>query len=130
MKTKFLVALALLFTIFTTSSSEPDYKLLIGKWCNPYTYESTGEIKGFHFKKGGKCEAIGIPSYDLKKWEIKNGKLYVTGFEIQDDGTRTDYRTVERIGTLTKGELLLVVSDGPPQVAFKYVRVDDIKKKK
>lgn len=25
-------------------------KQIIGKWCNPYTYESTGELKGFEFK--------------------------------------------------------------------------------
>ena len=22
-------------------------KQIIGKWCNPYTYKSTGELKGF-----------------------------------------------------------------------------------
>ena len=43
-------------------------KQIIGKWCNPYTYKSTGELKGFEFKKGGKCSAINIPSLDLKKW--------------------------------------------------------------
>ena len=28
-------------------------KQIIGKWCNPYTYKSTGELKGFELKKGG-----------------------------------------------------------------------------
>ena len=23
-------------------------KQIIGKWCNPYTYKSTGELKGLH----------------------------------------------------------------------------------
>ena len=55
-------------------------KQIIGKWCNPYTYKSTGELKGFEFKKGGKCSAINIPSLDLKTWKVDNGYLIVEGF--------------------------------------------------
>lgn len=127
MKTKFLVALALIFSVFMTSSSELNPKLLIGKWCNPYTYKSSGEIKGFEFKKGGKCNAINIPSLDLKAWEIKDGKLIITGFEIAEDGTRTEYRTAERIETLTEDQLVVVSSEGTPKLAFRYVKVDKIK---
>ena len=59
-------------------------KQIIGKWCNPYTYKSTGELKGFEFKKGGKCSAINIPSLDLKTWKVDNGYLIVEGFSKED----------------------------------------------
>lgn len=136
MKTKFLVAIALIFSIFMTSSSELNPKLLIGKWCNPYTYQSSGEMKGFEFKKGGKCNAINIPSLDLKTWEIKDGKLIITGFDIAEDGTRSEYRTAERIETLTEDQLVVVSSEGNPKLAFRYIRdsklkeyVEELKKK-
>ena len=67
-------------------------KQIIGKWCNPYTYKSTGELKGFEFKKGGKCSAINIPSLDLKTWKVDNGYLIVEGFSKEDDGKVEAYR--------------------------------------
>lgn len=128
MKTKLLVTLALFFAFFTTSST-PDYnKLIIGKWCNPYTYESSGEIKGFNFKKGGKCESINIPTLDLKTWEIVDGKLVITGFYIDENGTRSDYRTEERIETLTKNELVVIAKEKNPKLVFRYVPVKGVKK--
>ena len=55
-------------------------KQIIGKWCNPYTYQSTGELKGFEFKKGGKCSAINIPVYDLRTWKIdEEGYIFICG---------------------------------------------------
>lgn len=129
MKTKILVVVALFFTMLMTSGSQDNNKLIIGKWCNPYTYKSSGDIKGFHFMKGGKCEAINIPSLDLKTWEIVNGKLIIKGFDIAKDGTRTEYMTEERIEELTKDELLLVAQEKGPKIAFKYVRVKSLKKK-
>lgn len=127
MKTKFLVAIALIFSVFMTSSSELNPKLLIGKWCNPYTYQSSGEMKGFEFKKGGKCNAINIPSLDLKTWEIKDGKLIITGFDIAEDGTRSEYRTVEKIELLTNTELLVAPVGMVPQSKFRYVKVGKLK---
>lgn len=127
MKTKFLVVIALLFTVFMTSSSELNPKLLIGKWCNPYTYQSSGEIKGFNFKKGGKCEAINVPSLELKNWEIKNGKLIITGFRIDEDGTKSEYRSEERIETLTENELIVVNQEENPKLVFYYVPVSKVK---
>ena len=60
-------------------------KQIIGKWCNPYTYQSTGELKGFEFKKGGKCSAINIPVYDLRTWKIdEEGYLIIDGFSKED----------------------------------------------
>lgn len=129
MKSKILGVIALFFTMFMTSGSTDNNKLLIGKWCNPYTYESSGEIKGFNFKKGGKCEAINIPSLELKTWEIVNGKLIITGFDVAEDGTKSEYRTEERIDKLTEDELLLVTQEENPKLVFKYVRVDNLKKK-
>ena len=57
-------------------------KQIIGKWCNPYTYKSTGELKGFEFKKGGKCSAINIPSLDLKTWKVDNEKQLTHGGQM------------------------------------------------
>lgn len=127
MKTKFLVAIALFFTVFMTSSSELNPKLLIGKWCNPYTYQSSGEIKGFNFKKGGKCEVINVPSLDLKNWEIKDGQLIITGFSIAKDGSKSEYRTSERIESLTENELVVVANESDPKLVFRYVRVSKVK---
>lgn len=127
MKAKFLVAIALIFSVFMTSSSELNPKLLIGKWCNPFTYESSGEIKGFDFKKGGKCESINIPSLELKNWEIKDGYLIITGLEINKDGTKTEYRTSERIEKLTEDELVVVYKEEAPRLAFIYVPVSKVK---
>lgn len=127
MKTKFLVAIALFFSVFMTSSSELNPKLLIGKWCNPYTYQSSGEIKGFNFKKGGKCESIGVPSLELKNWEIKDGYLIITGFQIEDDGSKTEYRNSERIDKLTEDELLVIAKEENPRLVFRYVPVSKVK---
>ena len=73
-------------------------KQIIGKWCNPYTYESTGELKGFEFTKGGKCSAINVPSLDLRTWKIDNGYLIIEGFSKEDNGKVEVYKTRERIG--------------------------------
>ena len=115
---------------FASSSYGQDKveKRIIGKWCNPYTYESTGEFKGFEFKKGGKCSAVNIPSLDLKTWKIDNGYLIVEGFSKGEDGKTEVYKTRERIGKLTTDSLELVVQDGPPRLAFLYLNTKSIKK--
>ncbi|MEG0499500.1 MAG: lipocalin family protein [Rikenellaceae bacterium] len=130
MKTKLSVTLALaLFFAFFLTSSTPDYnKQLVGKWCNPYTYESSGEIKGFHFKKGGKCESINIPTLDLKTWEVTDGKLIITGFYIDENGVRSEYRTEERIENITKDELIVIAKEKDPKLVFRYVPVKKVKK--
>ena len=103
-------------------------KAIVGEWCNPYTYESTGELKGFNFKKGGECEAINIPSLDLKTWEIKDGFLIVKGFDITEDGTKEVYETKEKIGLLTRDSLCLVVQEASPRIAFLYLNAKTLKK--
>ena len=89
-----------LILIFCACSSNPQKEMekkLIGEWCNPYTYQSTGELKGFNFKKDGVCEAINIPSLDLKTWEIKDGYLIIKGTSIEEDGSKEAYETKEKI---------------------------------
>ena len=103
-------------------------KTIVGEWCNPYTYQSTGELKGFHFKKGGDCEAINIPSLELKSWEIKDGYLIVKGQEVAEDGTKEVYETKERIGLLTRDSLSLVVQEANPRLAFLYINAKKLKK--
>ena len=75
MKNLLYVALTLLCCACASNPQKEMEKKIIGEWCNPYTYQSTGELKGFHFKKGGVCEAINFPDLDLKTWEIRKKRL-------------------------------------------------------
>lgn len=128
---KKLLITAMVLSCFAISSFGQDKmeKQIIGKWCNPYTYKSTGELKGFEFKKGGKCSAINIPSLDLKTWKIdKDGYLIIEGFNKEDNGKTEVYKTRERIGILTSDSLQLVTQDGPPRLAFLYLNTKSIKK--
>lgn len=116
---KFLCFSLILLAFACASDPQKEMeKTIVGEWCNPYTYQSTGELKGFHFKKGGDCEAINIPSLELKSWEIKDGYLIVKGQEVAEDGTKEVYETKERIGLLTRDSLSLVVQEANPRLAF------------
>lgn len=48
---KLLMTVMVLSCFAFSSYGQKVEKQIIGKWCNPYTYESTGELKGFEFKK-------------------------------------------------------------------------------
>ena len=89
-KMKKLLCISLILFAFACASDPQKEmeKAIVGEWCNPYTYQSTGELKGFNFKKGGVCEAINIPSLELKSWEIKDGYLIVKGLRLLRMGTR------------------------------------------
>lgn len=102
-------------------------KTIVGEWCNPYTYQSTGELKGFNYKKGGVCEAINIPSLELKSWEIKDGYLITKGFDINEDGSKTPYETKERIEKLNADTLVLVAQEANPKLVFVYLNTKVIK---
>lgn len=116
---KFLCFSLILLAFACASDPQKEMeKAIVGEWCNPYTYQSTGELKGFHFKKGGDCEAINIPSLELKSWEIKDGYLIVKGQEVTEEGTKEVYETKERIGLLTQDSLSLVVQEANPRLAF------------
>ena len=87
MKKLLMTVMALSCFAFSSYGQKKVEKQIIGKWCNPYTYESTGELKGFEFKKGGKCSAINVPSLDLRTWKIdEDGYLIIEGFSKEDDG--------------------------------------------
>lgn len=128
MKKLLYVALTLFCFACASDPQKEMEKAIVGEWCNPYTYESTGELKGFNFKKGGECEAINIPSLDLKTWEIKDGFLIVKGFDITEDGTKEVYETKEKIGLLTRDSLYLVVQEASPRIAFLYLNAKTLKK--
>ena len=49
MKHLFCIGLILLCLACASDPQKGMEKKIIGEWCNPYTYESTGELKGFHF---------------------------------------------------------------------------------
>ena len=126
---KFLCFSLILLAFACASDPQKEMeKTIVGEWCNPYTYQSTGELKGFHFKKGGDCEAINIPSLELKSWEIKDGYLIVKGQEVAEDGTKEVYETKERIGLLTRDSLSLVVQEANPRLAFFYINAKKLKK--
>ena len=125
---KLLMTVMVLSCFAFSSYGQKVEKQIIGKWCNPYTYKSTGELKGFEFKKGGKCSAINIPSLDLKTWKIdKDGYLIIEGFSKEDDGKVEVYKTRERIGYLTSDSLQLIVNEGTPRLAFLYLNTKSIK---
>ena len=128
MKKLLYVALTLFCFACASDPQKEMEKAIVGEWCNPYTYESTGELKGFNFKKGGECEAINIPSLDLKTWEIKDGFLIVKGFDITEDGTKEVYETKEKIGLFTRDSLCLVVQEASPRIAFLYLNAKTLKK--
>ena len=126
---KFLCFSLILLAFACASDPQKEMeKTIVGEWCNPYTYQSTGELKGFHLKKGGDCEAINIPSLELKSWEIKDGYLIVKGQEVAEDGTKEVYETKERIGLLTRDSLSLVVQEANPRLAFLYINAKKLKK--
>ena len=126
---KFLCFSLILLSFACASDPQKEMeKTIVGEWCNPYTYQSTGELKGFHFKKGGDCEAINIPSLELKSWEIKDGYRIVKGQEVAEDGTKEVYETKERIGLLTRDSLSLVVQEANPRLAFLYINAKKLKK--
>lgn len=129
MKKLLITAMALSCFAFSSYGQDKVEKQIIGKWCNPYTYESTGELKGFEFKKGGKCSAINVPSLDLRTWKIdEDGYLIIEGFSKEDDGKIEVYKTRERIGYVTSDSLELVVQEAQPRLAFLYLNTKSIKK--
>lgn len=128
---KKLLITAMVLSCFAISSfaQNKTEKQIIGKWCNPYTYKSTGEFKGFEFKKGGKCSAINIPSLDLKTWKIdKDGYLIIEGFSKDENGKVEEYVTRERIGKLSTDSLELVTQEANPRLVFLYINTKSIKK--
>lgn len=129
MKNLIYIGLTLLFVACATDPQKELEKKLIGEWCNPYTYQSTGELKGFNFKKGGVCEGINIPTLDLKTWEIKDGYLIIKGESIEEDGSREVYETKEKIDLLNADSLSLLVTAGPPRIAFLYLNTKVIKQR-
>lgn len=126
MKKLVFVALAMLGMAATSCKEDTMEKRIIGKWCNPYTYQSTGELKGYEFKEGGKCSSINIPSWELETWKIdEEGYLIVEGFEVEN-GKRDTLRTRERIALLNTDSLELVVQEESPRMAFLYINTNSI----
>ena len=121
MKKLLITAMALSCFAFSSYGQDKVEKQIIGK--------STGELKGFEFKKGGKCSAINIPSLDLKTWKIdKDGYLIIEGFSKEDNGKVEVYKTRERIGLLSPDSLQLVTQEANPRLAFLYLNTKSIKK--
>ena len=129
MKHLFCIGLILLCLACASDPQKEMEKKIIGEWCNPYTYESTGELKGFHFKKGGVCEAINIPSLDLKTWSIQNGYLLIKGFSLEKDGKKEVYETKEKLDLLNADTLSVVAREANPRLVFLYLNTKIIKER-
>ena len=129
MKHLFCIGLILLCLACASDPQKEMEKKIIGEWCNPYTYESTGELKGFHFKKGGVCEAINIPSLDLKTWSIQEGYLLIKGFSLEEDGKKEVYETKEKIDLLNADTLSVVAREANPRLVFLYLNAKIIKER-
>ena len=129
MKHLFCIGLILLCLACASDPQKGMEKKIIGEWCNPYTYESTGELKGFHFKKGGVCEAINIPSLDLKTWSIQEGYLLIKGFSLEEDGKKEVYETKEKIDLLNSDTLCVVAHEANTRLVFLYLNAKIIKER-
>ena len=125
-----LMALASLLCMYTNGWADDLRKKVVGKWYNPYTYESTGEMKGFHFKKNGKCKALGVKTLDLRTWEVKDGRLLIKGFYLTEDGKEwKDYETSERIEKVNTDSLYVIAAEKPFKMGFLYLNPKALKKK-
>lgn len=125
-----LTTTLILICLCTNGFADDLKKKIVGKWYNPYTYESTGEKKGFYFKKNGTCKALNVKSLDLKKWNIKDGKLMVEGFDLDEKiGKWGEYKTVEYIENVNSDSLYLLVSKKPYRIGFLYLSPKALKKK-
>lgn len=130
---KLIVILSLfigLLCIYTNGFADDLRKKVAGKWCNPYTYESTGKFKGFHLKKNGKCKAIGVADLKLESWEIKNGRLITRGTAFSEKEQKwKDYYTSERIELVNADSLYLIGAEQPYKIGFMYMSPKVLKKK-
>lgn len=128
MKALFVTVVTLACLTFNSYGQKNVEKQIIGKWCNPYTYESTGELKGFEFKKGGECVAINVPTLDLKTWKLDGDYLIIEGFSKGENGAQEVYKSRERIECLTADSLRLVTQEANPRLVFLYLNTKSIKK--
>ena len=102
---------------------------IVGQWYNPYSYKNGGDLKGFDFKKDGKCESIGVDGLKLDTWEIKGDTLCINGQELDQDGkTWIKYASKERIDKLNSDSLRVVAQEKPFKLTFLYMRLESIKK--
>lgn len=132
MKNLLFVIIALLGMFLGGCNSSKEKSIeekLVGQWCNPFTYQSTGELKGFDLKKGGKCAAINIPSLKLKSWKVdEQGYLIIEGMDQEEDGSWNEYNRREYIALLNSDSLRLVVNE-ELKLGFLYLNTKVIKQR-
>lgn len=131
MKRIITLATSLVLICLCTNGFADDLrKKIVGKWYNPYTYESTGEKKGFHFKKNGVCKALNIKTLDLKEWHIKDGKLMVKGLYLDEKtGKWEEYKTAEYIEQVNSDTLYVLTARKPYKIGFLYLSPKALKEK-
>lgn len=125
-----LVLMLGLMCMCTNGFADDLRKKVVGKWYNPYTYESTGEMKGFEFKKNGKCKALGIPNMNLSGWEVKEGRLIIKGEYLNPkSGKWENYHTSEKIDRVNADSLYVLSMEKPMKLGFLYMSPKALKKK-
>ena len=130
MKNVIISTISLILICLCTNGFADDLKKkIVGKWYNPYTYESTGEKKGFQFKKNGSCKALGVKGLDLKTWEIKDGYLIIKGLDkIEDSNKWGEYETSEYIEQVNNDTLYLI-AEPKLKIGFLYLSPKALKEK-
>lgn len=125
-----LVLMLGLMCMCTNGFADDLRKKVVGKWYNPYTYESTGEMRGFEFKKNGKCKALGIPNMNLSGWEVKGGRLIIKGEYLNPkSGKWENYHTSEKIDRVNADSLYVLSMEKPMKLGFLYMSPKALKKK-
>ncbi len=125
-----LVLMLGLMCMCTNGFADDLRKKVVGKWYNPYTYESTGEMRGFEFKKNGKCKALGIPNMNLSGWEVKEGRLIIKGEYLNPkSGKWENYHTSEKIDRVNADSLYVLSMEKPMKLGFLYMSPKALMKK-
>lgn len=124
-----LMLMGLMVASCNTNSLNETEKKLVGQWYNPFTYQNSGELKGFDFQKDGKCVSLGVDVLKLDTWEVKGDTLCIYGKELdKDSNTWVDYTDKQRIDKLNNDSLRVVAQEKPFKLTFLYMKLESIKK--
>ena len=131
MKVTIKLFLAITLICLCTNGFADDLKKkIVGKWYSPYNYEELGEKVGFHFKKNGTCESTNKEVLDLRKWDLKDGKLIIEGLcKDEKTGRWEEYRTEEELEKVNNDTFLVVASREPVLIKFLYLSRKALKEK-
>lgn len=124
------ILVILLISLCTNGFADDLKKKIVGKWYSPYNYEELGEKVGYHFRKNGTCESTNKAVLDLKRWDLKDGKLIIEGLcKDEKTGKWEEYRTEDELEKVNSDTLLVVASREPIVIKFLYLSPKALKEK-